>query len=104
MFGWEGALNATQTAEIAAAKQVIYDGFQAAIAGGAPKEHAAILVDEQFGSAILHDAARQGFMTRAPPRRAGRKSSTSNTGRVRPPHRGVQPDLLQSAGALQPGG
>ena len=31
MFGWEGALSAAQTAEIAAAKQVIYDGFQAAI-------------------------------------------------------------------------
>ena len=43
MFGWEGTLSAAQTAEIAAAKQVIYDGFEAAIAGGAPKEHAAIL-------------------------------------------------------------
>ena len=59
MFGWEGTLTAAQTAEIAAAKQVIYDGFQAAVAGGAPKEHAAILVDEQFGAAILRDAARQ---------------------------------------------
>ena len=38
MFGWEGALSAAQTAEIAAAKQVIYDGFQAAVAGGARKE------------------------------------------------------------------
>ena len=28
MFGWEGALSAAQTAEIAAAKQVIYDGFR----------------------------------------------------------------------------
>ena len=28
MFGWHGALTAAQTAEIAAAKQVIYDGFQ----------------------------------------------------------------------------
>jgi 5-dehydro-2-deoxygluconokinase len=27
MFGWEGALTAEQTAEIAVAKQVIYDGF-----------------------------------------------------------------------------
>ena len=34
MFGWEGTLNAAQTAEIVAAKQLIYDGFQAAVAGG----------------------------------------------------------------------
>ena len=31
MFGWPGALTAEQTAQIAAAKQVIYDGFQAAL-------------------------------------------------------------------------
>jgi myo-inositol catabolism protein IolC len=30
MFGWEGTLSAAQTAAIAAAKQVIYDGFQGA--------------------------------------------------------------------------
>ena len=61
MFGWKGALNADQTAQIAAAKQVIYDGFQQAIAQGAPKEKGGILVDEQFGAAILHDAAEKGL-------------------------------------------
>ena len=30
MFGWQGELNAAQTAEIAAAKRVIYEGFEAA--------------------------------------------------------------------------
>ena len=47
MFGWHEPLSADQTAQIATAKQVIYDGFKAAIAGGVPKEDAAILVDEQ---------------------------------------------------------
>jgi myo-inositol catabolism protein IolC len=61
MFGWEGALSDKQTAEIAAAKQVIYDGFQKAVADGVPKEKAAILVDEQFGAVILRDAAEKGF-------------------------------------------
>ena len=37
MFGWKGELNAEQTAEIAAAKQVIYDGFCKAVADGVPK-------------------------------------------------------------------
>ncbi|HSV06982.1 MAG TPA: hypothetical protein VLI07_10740, partial [Candidatus Binatus sp.] len=48
MFGWSGALSPQQTAQIAATKQVIYDGFNAAVAGGVPKEKAGILVDEQF--------------------------------------------------------
>jgi len=61
MFGWEGALSDSQTAQIAAAKHVIYEGFQKAIADGVPKEKAAILVDEQFGAAILREAAEQGF-------------------------------------------
>jgi myo-inositol catabolism protein IolC len=61
MFGWKGALTDQQTAEIAAAKHVIFEGFQKAIADGVPKEKAAILVDEQFGAAILHEAAEEGF-------------------------------------------
>jgi len=66
MFGWKGTLNANQTAKIADAKQVIYDGFKAALAAGVAKEAAGILVDEQFGAAILHDAARQGYCTSCP--------------------------------------
>ena len=30
MFGWSGTLNSAQTAEIAAAQQIIYHGFKAA--------------------------------------------------------------------------
>src|SRR5580698_2064139 len=63
MFGWKGALTAAQTAEIAAAKQVIYDGFKAAIGDGVPEQKAGILTDEQFGSAILRDAAAHHYTT-----------------------------------------
>ena len=63
MFGWKGALTAEQTAEIAAAKQVIYDGFKAAVQDGVREEKAGILVDEQFGSAILRDAAAHRYTT-----------------------------------------
>jgi myo-inositol catabolism protein IolC len=71
MFGWHGDLTPAQTAEIAAAKQVIYDGFKAAIAAGAPKEKGGILVDEQFGAAILHDARANGFATACPAEKSG---------------------------------
>jgi myo-inositol catabolism protein IolC len=63
MFGWKGPLTEAQTAEIAAAKRVIFDGFKAAIAGGVPSAKAGILVDEQFGAAILRDAKAAGFTT-----------------------------------------
>ncbi len=73
MFGWKGALTPEQTAEIAATKQVIYDGFKAAVAAGVPKQKAAILVDEQFGAAILRDAAAQGYTTACPAEKSGQE-------------------------------
>jgi myo-inositol catabolism protein IolC len=71
LFGWKGQLTDEQTAEIAASKQVIYDGFKAAIAAGVPKEKAGILVDEQFGQAILRDAAANGYTTACPAEKSG---------------------------------
>jgi len=71
MFGWHGDLTTEQTAEIAAAKQVIYDGFKSAVDAGVPKERAGILVDEQFGAAILHDAKANGFVTACPAEKSG---------------------------------
>jgi 5-dehydro-2-deoxygluconokinase len=76
MFGWKSPLSDPQTAEIARAKEVIYDGFKSALAGGVPKEKAGILVDEQFGAAILRDAASDKCHHRLP----GRKK---RPGRVR---------------------
>jgi myo-inositol catabolism protein IolC len=72
MFGWHGPLSTEQTAEISNAKQVIYEGFLAAVAqGGVSKDRAAILVDEQFGAAILRDAAKRGHMTACPAEKSG---------------------------------
>jgi myo-inositol catabolism protein IolC len=71
MFGWHGDLTATQTAEIAAAKQIIYDAFKSAVATTVPREKAGILVDEQFGAAILRDAAKQGYTIACPAEKSG---------------------------------
>jgi len=71
MFGWKGTLTSEQTTEIAAAKQVIYDGFKSAIKAGVAKEKAGILVDEQFGAAILRDAALCGYSTACPAEKSG---------------------------------
>jgi 5-dehydro-2-deoxygluconokinase len=52
---------------------VIYDGFIAAIANGVAKEKAGILVDEQFGAAILHDASARGYATACPAEKSGQE-------------------------------
>jgi myo-inositol catabolism protein IolC len=73
MFGWDGALSPQQTAEIAAAKRVIYEAFTAAIYAGVPKQKAGILVDEQFGAAILRDASAEGYSTCCPAEKSGQE-------------------------------
>jgi 5-dehydro-2-deoxygluconokinase len=70
MFGWHGTLSPEQTAEIAGAKRVIYDGFRAG-AADVPRDQAGILVDEQFGESILRDAAAQGYTVACPAEKSG---------------------------------
>ena len=71
MFGWTGALSPDQTAQIAATKEVVYDAFKASLESGVPAERAGILVDEQFGAAILRDAGQRGYMTACPAEKSG---------------------------------
>jgi myo-inositol catabolism protein IolC len=71
LFGWKDELKPEQTAKIENFKQVIYDGFKEAIAGGVAKEKAGILVDEQFGTSILHAAASDGFTFACPAEKSG---------------------------------
>jgi myo-inositol catabolism protein IolC len=71
MFGWTGKLTTEQAAKIAAMKCLIYDGFQAALAGSVLEAKAGILVDEQFGADILRDAAKRHFVTACPAEKSG---------------------------------
>jgi len=71
LFGWPGTLTIEQTAKIAASKQVIYDGFQAALKAGVPERKAGILVDEQFGSAIHQSARTHGYTRACPAEKSG---------------------------------
>jgi 5-dehydro-2-deoxygluconokinase len=71
LFGFSGTLTAEQTATVAASKQVIYDGFKRALEQGVPREAAGILVDEQFGAAILRDAKASNVITCAAAEKSG---------------------------------
>jgi myo-inositol catabolism protein IolC len=73
MFGWQSPLSEAQTSEISGAKQIIYDGFKSALAAGVPKQKAGILVDEQFGAAILRDAASNNAVTACPAEKSGQE-------------------------------
>ena len=84
MFGWHGELDEAQAAEIAAAKQVIYDGFKSAVAAGVPREKAGILVDEQFGAAILRDAKKSGFTIACPAEKSGQEEFDFEYGATSP--------------------
>jgi myo-inositol catabolism protein IolC len=73
LFGWTGTPTIHQTAQIAAAKQVIYDGFRAALQAGVPEQKAGILVDEQFGAAILQNARLNRYTTACPSEKSGQE-------------------------------
>lgn len=72
LFGIKGrAPNAQETQEIARYKRTIYDGFLQAVKSGVPEEKAGILVDEQFGSELLNEAKKSGYMTACPAEKSG---------------------------------
>lgn len=105
LFGWEGTLTEDQTAEIATAKQVTYDGFKAALAAGVAKGKAGILVDEQFGAAILRDAAEQGYTTACPAEKSGQDEFDFEYGEDFAEHiKAVQPTFCKVLIRYNPGG
>src|SRR5260370_31871398 len=65
LFGWKEPLTVEQMVTVANSKRFIYAGFQQAIADHVPKDHVGILVDEEFDSALLRDAASKGYITAA---------------------------------------
>src|SRR5439155_109105 len=71
MLGIAGTPNEEETARIADAKKVIFEGFQQAIADGAPRKEAGLLVDEQFGADIARTAKQEGLTFAMPVERSG---------------------------------
>ena len=63
LFKFDPPLSAPQAARICDSKQLIYEGFVAAIEKGVSRQAGGILVDEEFGADILRDARKRGFVT-----------------------------------------
>jgi myo-inositol catabolism protein IolC len=71
MFGISGEPNEEESALISDAKRLIFEGFERAIAEGAPRESAGLLVDEQFGAGIARDAKAKGHILAMPVEKSG---------------------------------
>lgn len=70
-FGIEGAPDPEQTATIADAKHLIYEGMLHAVAAGAKPEVTGVLVDEQFGGSVPQEARAKGLKVAMPVERSG---------------------------------
>jgi 5-dehydro-2-deoxygluconokinase len=70
-FGIEGEPDPEQTAMIADAKHLIFEGMQRAVAGGAEASVTGVLVDEQFGGSVPEEARAQGLKLAMPAERSG---------------------------------
>ena len=70
-FGVQGDPNEEETARIADAKGVIYDGMVSALADGAPRDAAGVLVDEQFGADVARNAKAEGLPFAMPVEKSG---------------------------------
>lgn len=70
-FGIEGAPDPEQTAMIADAKHLIFEGMTQAVASGAQAQVTGVLVDEQFGGSVPQEAREKGLKLAMPVERSG---------------------------------
>jgi myo-inositol catabolism protein IolC len=70
-FGIEGDPDSEQTAIIADAKHLIFEGMLQAVGAGAEPSVTGVLVDEQFGSTVPAEARERGLKLSMPVERSG---------------------------------
>ncbi len=70
-FGIQGEPDAEQTAIIADAKHLIFEGMLQAVGSGADPSVTGVLVDEQFGSTVPQEAHEKGLKLAMPAERSG---------------------------------
>ena len=70
-FGVQGDPDEQESATIADAKRVIYEGMLSALVDGASREAAGILVDEQFGAMVARAGSQEGLQLAMPVERSG---------------------------------
>src|SRR6478672_4579504 len=85
-FGIEGEPDSEQTAIIADAKHLIFEGMLQAVAAGGDAGVRGVLVDEQFGSTVPQEAREAGLKLAMPAERSGQAMFDFQYGEDFPAH------------------
>ena len=85
-FGIDGEPDPEQTAIIADAKHLIFEGMLRAVGSGADPSVAGVLVDEQFGSDVPEQARERGLTLAMPAERSGQNTFDFQYGEDFPAH------------------
>jgi myo-inositol catabolism protein IolC len=104
-FGIEGDPDPEQTAMIADAKHLIFEGLQQAVAAGADGSITGVLVDEQFGGSVPEEARAQGLKLAMPAERSGQNMFDFQYGEDFPKHiESFDPDFCKVLVRYNPDG
>jgi myo-inositol catabolism protein IolC len=96
LFGLTHEPSSEESARIADAKAVIYEGLRVALDAGVRRDAAAVLVDEQFGAAVARAAKTEGVMLAMPVERSGQDEFDFQYGRDFGAHiEAFQPDFAK---------
>lgn len=100
-----GELTPEHTALVTSYKQIIYDGFKKALELGVPTQHAAILVDEQFGTPIIKDALAHGYTVCLTTEKSGQDEFDFEYGELFGKHiEKINPPIVKVLVRYNPGG
>lgn len=86
LFGLSGTLSPEDNARVSDGKTLIFEGLQRAIAEGADREHAGVLVDEEFGADVARAAKERGFPLAMPVEKSGQDEFDFEFGEDFPAH------------------
>jgi myo-inositol catabolism protein IolC len=104
-FGIEGDPDSEQTAMIADAKHLIFEGLQQAVSAGADPSVTGVLVDEQFGGTVPEEAREQGLKLAMPAERSGQNMFDFQYGEDFPKHiESFDPDFTKVLVRYNPDG
>ncbi|HWD09648.1 MAG TPA: DUF2090 domain-containing protein [Actinomycetota bacterium] len=71
LFGLSGALSPEDQARVEDGKRLIFEGLRQAITEGADRDHAGVLVDEEFGAAVARQAREEAVPLAMPVEKSG---------------------------------
>lgn len=96
MIGHGNPPSAAEIEQMAGFKMIIFEGFEKAVASGLPKDKMGILVDEQFGAAVIKKAKSLGYAVSVSAEKSGQNEFDFEYGNDFAKHiEAVNPDLVK---------